>query len=80
MEVKLPGRDADHSPPTGTEIKNAWSYTTPHTYIFIAHVAKLSTRTIKLSTLLILWCKVFPLSRSHRKLPTLYEPESSLPC
>jgi hypothetical protein len=25
--VKRPGREADHSPPSSTEVKNAWSYT-----------------------------------------------------
>jgi hypothetical protein len=30
--VKWPGREADHSPPSSAEVKNAWSYTsTPHT-------------------------------------------------
>jgi hypothetical protein len=27
LGVKRPGREADHSPPTNAEIKNAWSYT-----------------------------------------------------
>jgi hypothetical protein len=32
LEVKRPGREADHSPPSSTEVKNAWSCTfTPHT-------------------------------------------------
>jgi hypothetical protein len=25
--VKRPGREADHSPPSSVEVKNAWSYT-----------------------------------------------------
>jgi hypothetical protein len=25
--VKRPGREADHSPPSDAEVKNAWSYT-----------------------------------------------------
>jgi hypothetical protein len=25
--VKRPGREADHSPPSSTEVSNAWSYT-----------------------------------------------------
>jgi hypothetical protein len=34
--LKRPGREADHSPPSSAEVKNAWSYTsTPH-YAFIA--------------------------------------------
>jgi hypothetical protein len=24
--VKVPGREADHSPPSSAEVKNAWSY------------------------------------------------------
>jgi hypothetical protein len=27
LSVKRPGREADHSPPSSTEVKNAWSYT-----------------------------------------------------
>jgi hypothetical protein len=27
LEVKRPGREADHSPPSSAEAKNAWSYT-----------------------------------------------------
>jgi len=26
LEVKLPGREADHSPPPSAEANNAWSY------------------------------------------------------
>jgi hypothetical protein len=32
LGVKWPGREADHSPPSSAEVKNAWSYTsTPNT-------------------------------------------------
>jgi hypothetical protein len=27
LEIKWPGREADHSPPSSAEVKNAWSYT-----------------------------------------------------
>jgi hypothetical protein len=27
LEVKRPGREAGHSPPSSAEVKNAWSYT-----------------------------------------------------
>jgi hypothetical protein len=27
LGVKLPGREADHSPPSNVEVENAWSYT-----------------------------------------------------
>jgi hypothetical protein len=30
--VKRPGHEADHSPPSRAEIKNAWSYTSPPQY------------------------------------------------
>jgi hypothetical protein len=31
-EVKWPGREAERSPPSSTEVNNTWSYTsTPHT-------------------------------------------------
>jgi hypothetical protein len=36
LGVKRPGREADDSPPSNAEVKNAWSYTsTPH-YAFLA--------------------------------------------
>jgi hypothetical protein len=28
-DVKLPGREADHSPPTSTEVRNTWVYIDP---------------------------------------------------
>jgi hypothetical protein len=36
LEVKRPGREADHSPPTSAEVKNAWSYTSTPKYAFMA--------------------------------------------
>jgi hypothetical protein len=30
LGVKRPGREADHSPPSSAEVKNAWSYTCEH--------------------------------------------------
>jgi hypothetical protein len=34
LEVKLPGREADHSPPTSAEIKKIWIYTPTSPYVF----------------------------------------------
>jgi len=34
--VKRPGREADHSPPSSAEFKNAWSYTSTLPYVFMA--------------------------------------------
>jgi hypothetical protein len=34
-EVKRPGREADHSPPSSAEVKNAWSYTSTSPYVFM---------------------------------------------
>jgi hypothetical protein len=33
--VKWPGREADHSPPSSAEVKNAWSYTSTPQYAFM---------------------------------------------
>jgi hypothetical protein len=33
--VKGPEHEADHSPPSNTEVKNAWSYTSTPSYIFM---------------------------------------------
>jgi hypothetical protein len=35
LEVKRPGREADHSPPTSAEVKKMWSYTSTPPYTFI---------------------------------------------
>jgi hypothetical protein len=36
LRVKRPGREADYSPPTSAEVKNAWSYTSTPQYVFMA--------------------------------------------
>jgi hypothetical protein len=36
LEVKWPGRKADHSPPSSAEVKNARSYTSTPQYVFMA--------------------------------------------
>jgi hypothetical protein len=33
--VKRPGREADHSPPSNSEVKNAWSCTSAPQYVFM---------------------------------------------
>jgi hypothetical protein len=35
-EVKRPGREADHSPPSSAEVQNAWNYTSTPQYAFMA--------------------------------------------
>jgi hypothetical protein len=36
LGVKRPGCEADYSPPSSAEVKNAWSYTFTHQYVFMA--------------------------------------------
>jgi hypothetical protein len=36
LGVKRPGREADLSPPSSAEVKNAWSYTCTPEYVFMA--------------------------------------------
>jgi hypothetical protein len=36
LKVKRPGNEADHSPPSSAEVKNAWSYTSTLPYVFMA--------------------------------------------
>jgi hypothetical protein len=36
LGIKQPVREADHSPPSSAEVKNAWSYTSTHQYNFMA--------------------------------------------
>jgi len=33
--VKRLGREADHSPPSSAVVKNAWSYTSTQSYVFV---------------------------------------------
>jgi hypothetical protein len=35
LELKRPGREANHSPPSSTEVKNEWSYTSTPPYVFM---------------------------------------------
>jgi hypothetical protein len=34
-EVKRPGGEADHSPPSSVEVRNTWSYTSTFPYAFM---------------------------------------------
>jgi hypothetical protein len=36
LGVKRPEREADHSPPSSSEVKNAWNYTSTPQYAFMA--------------------------------------------
>jgi hypothetical protein len=36
LEVKRPGSEAEHSPPSSAEVKNEWSYTSTRQYVFMA--------------------------------------------
>jgi len=36
LGVKWPGREADHTPQSSAEVKNAWSYTSTPQYVFMA--------------------------------------------
>jgi hypothetical protein len=35
-ELKRPGSEADHSPPTGAQAKKTWTYTSTPPYVFMA--------------------------------------------
>jgi hypothetical protein len=45
LEVKRPGLEADHSPPSSVEVKNASSYTSTPQYAFMAWCSVKSTGT-----------------------------------
>jgi len=34
--IQRPGLEADHSPPSSAEVKNAWRYTSTTHYVFVA--------------------------------------------
>jgi hypothetical protein len=36
LVVKRPEHEADHSPPSSAEVKNAWNYTSTPQYVFMA--------------------------------------------
>jgi hypothetical protein len=35
LGVKMPGREADHSPPSSAEVKNVWSYNSTPPFFFM---------------------------------------------
>jgi len=37
LGLKRPGRETDHSSPTGADVKNVWSYTSFHQHPFMAY-------------------------------------------
>jgi hypothetical protein len=37
-ELYIAGLEADHSPPSSAEVKNAWSYTSTPQYVFMHHI------------------------------------------
>jgi hypothetical protein len=43
-EVKRPGREADHSPPTSAEVKKMWLYRSTPPYAFMAFIIKNKTQ------------------------------------
>jgi hypothetical protein len=43
LGVKRPGREADHSPPSSAEVRNAWNYTFTPQYAFMAWYSVEST-------------------------------------
>jgi hypothetical protein len=45
LEVKRPGREAEHSPPSNAEVNNAWNYTSISLIRLHIMVLSLSTRT-----------------------------------
>jgi hypothetical protein len=52
--VKRTGREADHSPPSTAEIKNAWSYTSTRPYLMAWSLVKQRDRfTLKLPSLFL---------------------------
>jgi hypothetical protein len=46
LGVKRPGHEADHSPPSSAEVKNAWNYTSTAPVRLHDVVLSYSTRTI----------------------------------
>jgi hypothetical protein len=36
LGVEWPDREAEHSPPSSAQVKNAWSYTSTSSYVFMA--------------------------------------------
>jgi len=45
MELRRPGREADHSPPSNAEVNNAWNYTSNPPIRLQGVVSVKSTRT-----------------------------------
>jgi hypothetical protein len=66
--VKWPEREADHSPPSNTEVKNAWSYTSTPQY---ASMAWCSVKTESTGTTLLLPLRLCVLLSYTRCSPSL---------
>jgi hypothetical protein len=45
LEAKRTGREADHSHPSSSEVKNAWSYTSTPQYVFMAWCSGIEPRS-----------------------------------
>jgi hypothetical protein len=74
--VKRPGREADHSPQSTAEIKNAWSYTSTPQYIFMVWcLVKLRDNF----TLLYFTIKIISSFLSNRKIRVMVQDETFMP-
>ena len=66
--VKLPKTEADNSPPSTAEVKNAWSCTSTSPYNFVAR----TRADFHLSYFLVLSASVSFLYSSSASLPTIF--------
>jgi hypothetical protein len=57
VRVKLPGREADYSPPSSAEVKNRWRYTST------SHTPSLNTRTIIIIIIIIITITIIAISK-----------------
>jgi hypothetical protein len=65
LGVKRPRREADHSPPSSAEDKNAWSYTSTPQYAFMAwcllkHRDNLKQNENMSMQMREIWCRLYP--------------------
>jgi hypothetical protein len=59
LELKRPGRETDHSPPSSADIQNAWNYASTPQYAFVAWRSVQAQRQIYLFIFVNFshWCR-----------------------
>jgi hypothetical protein len=69
LEIKWPRCEADHSPPSSAEVKNAWSYTSSRQYAFVMWCSVKAQRQLYLYSASIRASSLLKQFRKFRRVP-----------